>query len=98
MAPRSAVEANAPYYDGCNFAAGISCPVRVYEGLGDNVCPPATGYAMFNMLKSKDKRIIRGFGVGHARTPAVVRKLDTWLCGGEDIDIDTWTDPVERAK
>ena len=94
MAPRVAVEANAPYYDGCCFAAGITCPVRVYVGLGDNTCPPASAYAMFNALKSADKKIIRGFGVGHVRTPAVVKMLDAWERGGADVAISSWTDPL----
>ena len=95
MAPRVAVEANAPYYDGCCFAAGITCPVRVYVGLGDNTCPPASVYAMFNSLKTADKKIVRGFGVGHVRTPAVVKMLDAWERGGADIAISDWTDPLK---
>ena len=95
MAPVEAVEANAPYYDGCSFAAGITCPVRVYVGLGDNTCPPASVYAMFNSLKSADKKIVRGLGVGHVRTPAVVKMLDAWERGGADIPISSWTDPLK---
>ena len=65
----------------------------MYAGLGDNTCPPPSVFAMFNSLKSADKKIVRGFGVGHVRTPAVVRELDVWERGGKDIAISNWTDP-----
>lgn len=32
------------YFDGINFAPLIRCPMLVYLGLGDDVCPPETGY------------------------------------------------------
>lgn len=38
------------YYDGINFAPLIRCPMLVYIGLGDDVCPPETGYALFDAM------------------------------------------------
>jgi len=38
------------YYDGINFAPLIRCPTLVYIGLEDDVCPPETGYALFNAM------------------------------------------------
>lgn len=38
------------YYDGINFAPRISAPMLVYIGLEDDVCPPETGYAVYNAL------------------------------------------------
>jgi cephalosporin-C deacetylase len=38
------------YFDGINFAPRIRCPMLVYIGLADDVCPPETGYAFFNAL------------------------------------------------
>ena len=35
------------YFDGINFAPNITCPMLVYVGLADDVCPPETGYALF---------------------------------------------------
>ena len=35
------------YFDGINFAPRIRCPMLVYVGLGDDVCPPETGYALY---------------------------------------------------
>lgn len=40
------VRAAVAYYDGINFAPRIRCPMLVYLGLGDDVCPPETGYAV----------------------------------------------------
>ncbi len=38
------------YYDGINFAPLIRCPMLVYIGLGDDVCPPETGYALYEAM------------------------------------------------
>ena len=40
------------YYDGINFAPLIRAPMLVYIGLEDDVCPPETGYAVFNAITS----------------------------------------------
>jgi cephalosporin-C deacetylase len=42
------VRATVAYYDGVNFAPRIRCPMLVYIGLEDDVCPPETGYAVYN--------------------------------------------------
>ena len=39
-----------PYFDGINFAPLIRCPMLVYVGLGDDVCPPETGYDLYGAL------------------------------------------------
>lgn len=38
------------YFDGINFAPMIESPMLVYIGLEDDVCPPETGYAVFNAM------------------------------------------------
>lgn len=38
------------YFDGINFASLIRCPMLVNVGLQDDVCPPETGFAMFDAL------------------------------------------------
>jgi cephalosporin-C deacetylase len=38
------------YYDGINFAPNIRCPMLVYIGLEDDVCPPETGFAVFDAM------------------------------------------------
>lgn len=44
------VRATLEYFDGINFAPMIRCPTLIYLGLGDDVCPPETGYALHNAL------------------------------------------------
>lgn len=45
-----AVRNTLNYFDGINFAPRIRCPMLIYVGLGDDVCPPETGYAVYNAL------------------------------------------------
>lgn len=42
------------YFDCINFAPLISCPMLVYIGLEDDVCPPETGYALVNAMKNAE--------------------------------------------
>ena len=44
------VRATVAYYDGVNFAPLIRCPMLLYIGLEDDVCPPQTGYAVYRAL------------------------------------------------
>lgn len=53
------------YFDGINFAEEIACPIIMNIGLQDNVCPPETGYAVFNSIGSKDKELFVYEGHGH---------------------------------
>jgi cephalosporin-C deacetylase len=43
------VRATLDYFDGI-FAPAIRCPTLLYIGLGDDVCPPETGYALHDAL------------------------------------------------
>jgi len=62
---RQVVEQTVAYFDGINFAPRISCPVIVNIGLQDNVCPPETGYAVFDAIGSKDKKLYEYDQCGH---------------------------------
>ncbi len=53
------------YFDGLHFAPLIRCPALVYVGLQDNVCPPATGYALYRTIASKNKAFRAFDGYGH---------------------------------
>jgi cephalosporin-C deacetylase len=46
----AAMRATLEYFDGINFAPLIRCPMLIYLGLGDDVCPPETGYALHHAL------------------------------------------------
>ena len=41
------------------------CPIIVNLGLHDNICPPETGYAVFDALGSSDKRLYPYDQFGH---------------------------------
>ena len=60
-----AVRETLAYFDGISFADRISCPIIVNIGLRDNVCPPETGYAVFNAIGSEEKRLYPYEGHGH---------------------------------
>jgi cephalosporin-C deacetylase len=62
---RSAVEETLAYFDGINFADRIACPIIVNIGLQDNVCPPETGYALFERIGAADKELHAYDGHGH---------------------------------
>jgi cephalosporin-C deacetylase len=62
---RRAVEETVAYFDGINFADKITCPIIVNIGLQDNVCPPETGYALFNRIRATDKQLYTYDGHGH---------------------------------
>ena len=62
---RQAVTDTVAYFDGINFADRITCPIIVNIGLQDNVCPPETGYALFNRIGSADKKLYPYDGHGH---------------------------------
>jgi cephalosporin-C deacetylase len=53
------------YFDAISFADRIKCPIIVNVGLQDNVCPPETGYALFDLIGSKDKKFYEYDGHGH---------------------------------
>ena len=62
---RDAVAETLSYFDGMNFAPRITCPIIVNLGLHDNICPPETGYAVFDALGSSDKRLYPYEKFGH---------------------------------
>jgi cephalosporin-C deacetylase len=62
---RAQVEDTLGYFDGINFADKIACPIVVNIGLQDNVCPPETGYALFDRIGAADKRLYPYDGHGH---------------------------------
>ena len=81
---RLAAEKNAAYFDGINFAAGITTPIRFVVGFADTCCPPHVVYAAYNVLKSKDKEITNAIGSGHSWSKnqigkAAGERYTTWL-------------------
>ena len=68
-----AARATLDLHDIHNFVDKIECPIIVNIGLMDDVCPPETGFAVFNRIRSRDKSLYTyencahdsGTGVGH---------------------------------
>lgn len=75
---KASAEKWAPYFDGVNFAARITCPVRVVAGFSDCVCTPCGVYAAYNLIPSKDKKIVHGLGMGHSVYSEFYRDLGAW--------------------
>ncbi len=46
------------YYDVVNFARLVTVPVFLTWGFNDNVCPPTTSYAVYNVLTSPKEALI----------------------------------------
>ena len=63
---RDDVESTLAYFDGINFADKVLCPVVVNIGLQDNVCPPETGFGVFDAISSPEKRLHPYEGQGHS--------------------------------
>jgi cephalosporin-C deacetylase len=63
---REDVEKTLNYFDGINFADKILCPIIINIGLQDNVCPPETGYALFNRIRNTDKKLYPYDNQGHS--------------------------------
>lgn len=47
---KQAVTDTVAYFDGLNFAPSITCPMLISVGLADDVCPPETGYNLYEAL------------------------------------------------
>lgn len=75
---RPALRRTFAYYDGCNFAPLIRAPMLVYLGLEDDVCPPETGFALFERLRSPKQLITTeraAHDAGAHRVDAQVREF-----------------------
>ena len=77
-ADEAAIDRNAPYYDGVNFAQRITVPVRFAVGFSDVVCAPHAVYSAYNVCTSPDKDIVNCPGMGHGVYGWVYERLDKW--------------------
>ncbi|MDA1189075.1 MAG: acetylxylan esterase [Chloroflexi bacterium] len=62
---RRLVEETLSYYDVINFAPQVRCPIIVNIGLQDSICPPETGFSVFEALGSEDKKLYTYDGQSH---------------------------------
>ena len=70
------------YYDICNAAKRVKCPVVMNAGLGDYTCPPAGLSIVYRNLRCK-KQITWSQGCTHGWWPAGMKK-ETWSSGAAE--------------
>ena len=76
---RAAVERNAPYYDGVNFAQRIRVPVTVTCGTADSACHPHCVWTAYNQIPARGKRIMTGFAMPHGVWDQFYLRTAEWL-------------------
>lgn len=54
------------YFDIVNQAKRIKCPVTIYIGLGDRVCPASSQFAMYNVMNC-DRKLTAEQSAGHRK-------------------------------
>lgn len=64
-ARRAQVESTLACFDGLFFARKVQCPLIMNVGLQDDVCPPQTGMAAYDLVPAPDKRLYTYEGHGH---------------------------------
>lgn len=75
--PNEALETTA-YYDVVNFARQVNVPGIYTLGFNDEVCPPTSMYAAYNMIKAP-KQLKVFPETGHWTYPAQREMMDNWL-------------------
>jgi len=66
------------YYDVVNFARRISCPVLMTWGYNDDVCPPTTSYAVYNVISAPKEALITPINE-HWTSDATEKAIMEWL-------------------
>ena len=71
------------YYDIHNFVDRITSPIIVNIGLQDDVCPPETGYAVYNQIGTSDKKMYAYENCAHDAGSAVghVAVINEFMAG-----------------
>ncbi|RWZ64424.1 hypothetical protein ELQ92_06555 [Labedella populi] len=76
---RTALETAYSYLDVLNISERVACPAQVYIGLGDDVCPPETGFALVERLPHVEQ-FLTYQGCAHgAGLPWVNEEIDAFL-------------------
>ena len=68
----------AGYYDAVNFARRLKVPGFYIWGYNDEVCPPTSTFAMYNVVTAP-KQLAVELEQGHAYPPEQWRAINTWL-------------------
>ncbi len=70
--------ATAAYYDVVNFARRVRAPGIYSWGFNDEVCPPTTTYAAYNVIQAP-KRLVLALETGHWTVREQTAVVDKWL-------------------
>jgi cephalosporin-C deacetylase-like acetyl esterase len=68
----------ATYYDTVNFARRLKVPGFYIWGYNDDVCPPTSTYAAFNVI-SAPKELGLSLELGHSYTPEQSEATNAWV-------------------
>ncbi len=68
----------AAYYDVVNFARKVKVPGYYSWGFNDNVCPPTSMYAAYNVIDAP-KQLFLALETGHWTFPEQYEITDAWL-------------------
>ena len=68
----------ATYYDTVNFARRLKVPGFYIWGYNDDVCPPTSTYAAFNVI-SAPKTLGLSLELGHSYTPEQFEATNAWV-------------------
>jgi cephalosporin-C deacetylase-like acetyl esterase len=68
----------AAYYDTVNFARRVKIPGIYSWGFNDEVCPPTSIYAAYNVI-SAPKRVVLGVEMGHGNAAEQTARLNEWI-------------------
>lgn len=69
-----------PYYDVVNFARRVKSPGFYSWGFNDNVCPPTSMYAAYNVINAP-KSLMLAVETAHWSYPEQNEKAEQWLLG-----------------
>ncbi len=70
--------ATIPYYDVVNFAQRVKIPGFYTWGYNDDVCPPTSMYAAYNVITAP-KELFLALDTGHWVYPEQTEKITNWL-------------------
>lgn len=68
----------AAYYDTVNFARRLRVPGIYTWGYNDEVCPPTSTFAAYNVITAP-KTLILGLEMGHASSPEQTDRINDWI-------------------
>ncbi len=66
------------YYDAVNFARRLKVPAHFAWGYNDEVCPPTSMYAAYNVITSP-KTLTLALETGHNTVPEETAVIDAWI-------------------